>query len=345
MKWRGISRSSGWHFRPRVRGLCQACVTTTDVVNPNNSNLHSVNKSFLEKEEINHKEIRQNALQLMRRGEITTEEYTMVLDADLKYEAGLEISSIQLDVGSQPTNSQKCERAPVPRCLSPCPSPAATRAASICPPLDENVDPITFEPLGENIFTFVTPEGNSITYNVKSLVEYISSSGDFRDPVTRLPLSPEDAANIDKQVAEVDSCQHLSTLKSIRENAHFYCVEMQKMEECQNFETCLGEMIVDMLELVETPTTGPKTSEVAEMRMYMLFSEFEAPFQLLKVLNIEKARHALLSWRVLLTGPAKRPTKAKGPPGILKDALGFLDGQWTDADAKKLMEFQAKFEN
>lgn len=343
MKWKGLPRRSSWqNFRPRVRGLCQACLTTTDVVNPKHSN-----NAFLEKEEINHKEIRLNALQLKRKGMITSEEYAIVLDADLKYEAGLnvELSTIQLDMAPPALTPRPLP----PSCLSPCPSPCPSPslvdlAASMYPPLAGVADPITLEELGDNTFTFVTPHGKEIKYNIESLVEYIASSGDFRDPVTRVPLSPDDILAIDEQIAADEACQHLSSLKSIRENAHVYCIEKQKQEECQNLETCLGEMVVDMLEIIQNPTMGPKTSEAAEMRMCMLFSEFESPFQVLKSLNIEQARHSLLCWQVFLRGPAKKPTKPRGPPGILQTALTFLEGQWLAADDTKLKMFQATFE-
>jgi hypothetical protein len=278
---------------------------------------------------------------------ITNEEYILVLDADLKYEAGLETASIQLDVmGSPPPASSPHPLSPSRSpCLSPTPSPSLVDlAAAMYPPVDGNVDPITLEGLGENTFSFVTPHGNAIKYNIESLVEYITSSGDFRDPVTRFPLSPEDILNIDQQIAADESCLHLSSLKSIRENAHFYCIEKQKKEECQNLETCLGEMIVDMLDIIESPTMGPKTAELAEMRMFMLFSEFDSPFKLLKSLDVEQARHSLLCWLVFLRGPVKRPTKVRGPRGIMNTALVFLEGQWSAADDTKLKMFQAKFE-
>lgn len=339
MKWKGLPRSN-WHsFRPRVRGLCQACLTDTDVVNPKH-----FDKDFLEREEINHKEIRLNALQLMRKGMITNEEYSIVLDADLKYESALEVTTIQLDV-----NPPILESSPLPPCLSPCPSPSPSislvdLATAMYPPLAGVTDPITLEELGESTFTFVTPHGIDIKYNIESLVGYIASSGDFRDPVTRFPLSTDDILEIDQLIAANEAFEHLSSLKSIRENAQFYCIEKQKKEECQNLETCLGEMVVDMLDAIQSPTMGPKTTEAAEMRMFMLFSEFESPFQILKSLDIEQARHSLLCWQVLLRGPVKRPTRARGPPGILKTALAFLEEQWTAADDTKLKMFQATFE-
>lgn len=340
MKWKGL---------PRVRGLCQACGSDTDVVIQHSS----ISKDFLDKEEINHKEIRMNALQLMRKGKITEKEYAIVLDADLKYEAGVDVASIQLDIVPLPSGTDDDGDAvssyPIPSCLSPCPSASPSTslvdlAASMYPPLAGITDPITLEELGDNTFTFITPHGNEIKYNVESLVEYITSSGDFRDPVTRFPLSPEDITSIDQQIANDEACQHLSTLQSVRENAHFYCVEKQKKEECQNLETCLGEMLVEMLDIIQTPTIGPKNTEAAEMRMYMLFSEFDPPFQLLKSLDIEKARHSLLCWQVLLRGPAKKPTKARGPKGIMNTTLKFLEEQWTAADDTKLKLFQASFE-
>lgn len=338
MKWRmkvsSRSRSSVWHFRPRVRGLCQACGTTSDVVNPNNP----VNKNYVEPIEINHKEIRRNALQLMKKGEITKEEYILVVDADLKYEAGLNIDNIVVDIETPPPS---CESS---GCLSSCPSIALVEHAKAFYSLSEGTkDPITYDELGENVFIFVTPLGHKISYNIESLVEYIASSGDFRDPVSRFLLSTEDIQEIDRQLMMDDKFKHLSTLKSIRENSHRYCVEKQKKEECQNLQTCLGEMIVEMLDIIEKPCLGPKTTEQAEMRMFSLLSEFDSPFKLLKTLDIEQGRQCLMSWIIFLQGPEKRPTKVKGPRGILKTAVEFLEGQWTQTDDDELKKFQAKF--
>ena len=339
MKWSSLSRSrnSRWKFRPRVRGLCQACGTTTDVVNPNG------NKKYIDTKEINHKEIRKNALKLMENGEISKEEYIMVVDADLKYEAGLEVSDVKITLETKNTPESR-PKLSSRYSLSPSPS-VLERAASLYPMPTGNVDPITLDELGNNIFTFITPHGHDIKYNIESLVQYIDSSGDFRDPVSRYPFSSDDIMNIDQKINDNEDLTHLPSLKNIRENSHQYCVQKQKKEECQNLEACLGELVVEMLDIIESPSMGPRTTEVAEMRMYALLSEFDAPFKLLKSIDIEQARQSLLTWLVFLRGPAKRPTKVKGPRGSLKSAVNFLEGQWTPSDEMKLKTFHAKFEN
>lgn len=294
----------------------------------------------LEKEEINHKEIRKNALVMLRSGMISKEEYILVVDADLRYEAGLDKDGICLDVNSSASANPSSTSTGRPPSNSCCGSPAP----SACPiETEDNIDPITFEELGEDTFTFMTPQGFSITYNLESLVKYIHSTGDFRDPVTRFLFTQDDMASIDNALLIKKSLQALPSLKSIRDNAHHYCIENQKKEECQNLEACLGEIIGEMLDVIVTPVSESNDKEEAENKMYLLLSELDAPFKLLKALHIEQAHQVFLSWKVFLKGHPKKPTKVKGPRGILKIAIDSLESLWTEEDDKLLKSFQAQF--
>lgn len=60
--------------------------------------------------------------------------------------------------------------------------------------------PITLQPLplGDARFTFRAPGGREVGYCAQALADYILSTGDTRDPVTRLPYTSEDIARLER---------------------------------------------------------------------------------------------------------------------------------------------------
>ncbi len=58
--------------------------------------------------------------------------------------------------------------------------------------------PITLEPLppAGRRFMYMSPSGRPVAYSATALAEYISTSGDTRDPVTRQPYTDEEIAQI-----------------------------------------------------------------------------------------------------------------------------------------------------
>ena len=60
--------------------------------------------------------------------------------------------------------------------------------------------PITLQPLplGDARFTFRAPGGREVGYCAQALADYILSTGDTRDPVTRLPYSSDDIARLER---------------------------------------------------------------------------------------------------------------------------------------------------
>lgn len=70
----------------------------------------------------------------------------------------------------------------------------------------EDVCPITLAPLppGDARFTYCAPGGRQIAYCARALADYIQSSGDTRDPVTRLPYSADDLARLERSVGSLD---------------------------------------------------------------------------------------------------------------------------------------------
>lgn len=93
-------------------------------------------------------------------------------------------------------------------------SPMATRSGVLGPnssssPQSQSqasantIDPIMLEPIGQKSFTFVRPNGSIVMFNIDSLIDFLLSSGDFHDPVSRIPFSDEDLAHIDQLVRSV----------------------------------------------------------------------------------------------------------------------------------------------
>lgn len=94
-----------------------------------------------------------------------------------------------------------------PRIESSCSNgsvPDNTVKSKIKPRLNK-IDPIMFAPIKKTrSYKIVRPNGNAIAFNIDTLIDYISKTGDFNDPVTRIPLSDDDLKDIDAKVNDND---------------------------------------------------------------------------------------------------------------------------------------------
>jgi hypothetical protein len=149
-------------------------------------------------------------------------------------------------------------------------------------------------------------------------VEYLSSTQDFIDPVTRLPLELDDLQRIHQKV--LGAGLPLPNVVELYEHRNETEVN-HRVSDLQSLEACLGELITDMLRIIEKKRYS---SDDNEFRLLVIFSEFEAPFQEFKLLNLEVAYQALASWISFLKGPPKKPTRDSS--GLLSQALAYLKG-------------------
>jgi len=62
------------------------------------------------------------------------------------------------------------------------------------------IDPIMLIPLNKHVFEFVRPNGAKVLYNLDSLVQYIVTTGEFREPETRCEFTDADLQRIDSLV-------------------------------------------------------------------------------------------------------------------------------------------------
>lgn len=102
---------------------------------------------------------------------------------------------------------------------------------SINRPIND-VDPIMLEPLGPHVFVFTAPvvakdtagasvgSGSCIAFNVESLVDYCVATGNFTDPITRLPFSDTDLKNIDAQAVRCGYTDKQSLYEAKRRQLH-----------------------------------------------------------------------------------------------------------------------------
>ena len=164
-----------------------------------------------------------------------------------------------------------------------------------------------------------------------SFVEYLISTGDFRDPITRTALSAKEVGALDALVAAQGLEYPLLTEryndKSTTGDAD------NAANTIRGLESCVGEVICDILANIESP------SKNGTYQMSMLFSELDLPFAEMKALSIEAAYQALQTWIVFLKGPPKKPTKDTF--GRLRYAVTYLNGLWTPDDKAKLCAIRA----
>lgn len=253
----------------------------------------------------NHPEIRKRAKDLLEKGKISREEYAKIIHADMKYRESTEVFSCKL------STFQFADQLQDAGC---------------------SIDPITLEALGENTIALISSTGNQTKYNIESLVNYLISTGDFRDPMCRLPLNFEDLSYIDF----IATGLNLPKLTEAAMKIEYYENRRRSASEVCNLEACLGIIITEIMKIVESFGSY----ENAENTMTLLFSEFDIPFQELKRLNIDLAYQSWSSWISFLRGPKLRPTKEN--KGRLQLAIKYLEAQWVPKDQEILEAYRQK---
>lgn len=160
---------------------------------------------------------------------------------------------------------------------------------------------------------------------------YLTATKDFRDPVTRVPYNESDIRDLDRISLDLNK-DHMELYEIFQKQSESKedVESRQRIQELQSLETCLGEIISDMQKIIEKKISQSD----AQLRLSLLFSEFEVPFEYMKSLNIETAYVNLISWIEFLKGPPKRPTSNRS--GGLELAISFLNCQFSDSDKAKI---------
>lgn len=134
---------------------------------------------------------------------------------------------------------------------SPLDPPLTSRPAKKAKKMKLNtLDPIMMTPIGKKkTFKFIRPNGSIIQFNVDSLIDFMITSGDFSDPETRLPFSDEQLKEIDSIGKEIGL--EKPSVYQAKNNDQFYSDAKFRRDALLGLERCAGEVVADILELVE----------------------------------------------------------------------------------------------
>jgi hypothetical protein len=109
-----------------------------------------------------------------------------------------------------------------------------------------------------NIF----PVGVSVRFNVETLIDYMLATGDFADPETRVQFADAQLTDIDR-TAQKYGLRKSSVFESKYRPGAFADLKFRRDALC-GLERCAGEVVTDMLNIIET--CDP---EEAQMRLAM----------------------------------------------------------------------------
>ena len=150
-----------------------------------------------------------------------------------------------------------------------------------------------------------------MTYNIESLLQYIVSSNDLRDPVSRCPYTQDDLTQLDQACTQL-GLHPISSLQLADDYEH------DKKNLRLGLETVCGEMVYEMLSIIEC-----RYSQLyCDTRFGVIFSQFIPQFDELKELDLESAYLLTLAWGSFVRGSPKKPTKDNH--GKMRIVLDFL---------------------
>ena len=101
-----------------------------------------------------------------------------------------------------------------------------------------------------------------MAFNVDSLADFMLATGEFFDPITRLPFSDDNLREIDLCVTRA-GLQKGSVLAA-KNNPQNYAESRFRRDALEGLERCAGEVVAEMLTLVET-----NDPHLAQMQLLM----------------------------------------------------------------------------
>jgi len=177
-------------------------------------------------------------------------------------------------------------------------------------------DPVTLEPLGEHQYTFIRSNGTTSSYNLGSLIEYFLSTGDFREPVTRIQVSDDDLKRMDLQAK--DAGLKFSSIVDAKKNPQFYLDQQQRQDMLTGMDRLIGDCVSSMRSTIES---GPADDGQIKL-LLQLFPQFSDYFGQLMTADAEYAQQCLAQYISLVEGPPNRPVKDS--TGLKPVVLRFL---------------------
>jgi hypothetical protein len=207
---------------------------------------------------------------------------------------------------------------------------STSNSSSSAPPKPKKIklnhlDPIMLTPIlkKKKTFKFNRPNGSIVQFNVETLVDYLLSSGDFHDPETRLPFTDEQLKEIDGLAKELGLSKP-SVYDAKRNDTHYHELKFRR-DALLGLERCAGEVITDILELIEE-ADDPEEAQVQFVmsgkqhkycisRVFLIlfiiiileFPSFLDYFRQIRDVDREYASKCISHWKSFIVGPPNNP--------------------------------------
>ena len=187
----------------------------------------------------------------------------------------------------------------------------------------ERICPISMEPVSFPLFAYKPDHSrNFIYYNLRSLCDYLITTGDFRDPKTRDPYSDETILKIDKLAVEnkITLLYDFKTLIYASKNRRFYRVRKEKEETLLVLERCLDDIIDSMRTLIEKKNVRNAIYTLNSL----FFLAFLTYFKRLAFLNKSFAEALMSRTIISVNRSVKDPLKEPNSNIIRDNIIQFL---------------------
>jgi len=136
-------------------------------------------------------------------------------------------------------------------------------------------DPILFEPLkkkAEERFLFIRNK-SLVFFNVDSLVKYLVTTGDFRDPESRIPFSDSDLRRLDRQriALHISLPLNIITLLSLKNNQKYFEDIRFREQTLHDLSELCGDVVSNLINVADSQQI-PQDQKV--VKLSYLFSEY-----------------------------------------------------------------------
>ena len=151
-----------------------------------------------------------------------------------------------------------------------------------------------------------------IYYNLESLIDYLLTVGDFRDPKTREPYNDDTLASIDSYKERV-GMKRKSVYKA-SQNRNIYKKKKDQEEDLIVLERCLDEVVSSIRIILETPRNLDQSITLNSFH----FPTFHRYFRNILYKSKDYGKHVLDNTIHIISGPDERPTP---DPNNIKDFI------------------------
>jgi len=191
--------------------------------------------------------------------------------------------------------------------------------------IDDGLCPVSMEEIKYPCYAF-KPKGfmidkckrngtSFIYYNLEPLVNYLISSGDFRDPKTREPYSEIILKSIDK--CRVENKLKFKSVYKASVNKTKYRRKKEKEEDLIVLERCIDEVVSSIRLILEKEQVNRDNDPRITLNSFH-FPTFHRYFRNMLYKSKEYANQVLKRTINIITGPEERPTQ---DPNEIKDFI------------------------